>query len=65
MSETYITAHFSDIKKYANVIENRLDDDGCTLANVLADNDKFLKLAKLYKVNYILIDDSYKIDIDL
>ena len=27
MSERYIRNHFSDIKKYANVIENRLDDE--------------------------------------
>ena len=65
MSEKYITAHFSDIKKYASVIENRLDDEGCTLENVLADNAEFLKFAQLHKVNYILIDDSYVIDIDM
>ncbi len=64
MSEKYITAHFSDIKEYANVIEKRLDDE-CTLENVLADNAEFLKLAKMYKVNYILLDDSYEIDIGL
>ena len=31
MSERYIQKHFVDIKKYANAIENRLDDDCCTL----------------------------------
>ena len=45
-------------------IENRLDDD-CTLESVLKENAKFLKLAKEYKVNYILIDDKYEINIDL
>ena len=35
MSENYIRNHFSDIKKYANMIESRLDDDGCTLESVL------------------------------
>ena len=65
MSEKYITAHFSDIKKYASVIEKRLDDEECTLENVLADNAESLKLAQLHKVNYILIDDSYVIDIDM
>ena len=64
MSENYIRNHFSEIKKYANIIENRLDDD-CTLESVLKENAKFLKLAKEYKVNYILIDDKYEIDIDL
>ena len=65
MSEKYITAHFHDIKKYANVIENRIDDEGCTLENVLSDNSEFLRLAQLNKVNYILIDDNYEIDTDL
>lgn len=64
MSENYIRNHFSEIKKYANIIENRLDDD-CTLESVLKENAKFLKLAKEYKVNYILIDDKYEINIDL
>ena len=35
MSEDYIRNHFSDIKRYANVIENRLDDEWCTLESVL------------------------------
>ncbi len=65
MSEKYIRNHFSDIKKFANVIENRLDDEYCTLDSVLDDNLQVLKLAKRYNVNYILIDDSYEIDIDI
>lgn len=65
MSEKYINTHFADIKKYANVIENRIDDEYCTLENVIADNAKFLKLANSHNVNYIFIDDRYEIDIDL
>lgn len=65
MSERYINTHFADIKKYANVIENRVDDEGCTLESVLKDNAEMFELAKKHKVNYILIDDCYKINIDL
>ena len=65
MSEKYIKNHFSDIKKYASVIENRLDDEWCTLEAVLADNAQVLELAQKHKVNYCLIDDKYEIDIDL
>ena len=65
MSENYITNHFDDIKKYASVIENRLDDEWCTLESVLADNAQSLELAQKHKVNYILIDDKYEVDIDL
>lgn len=61
MSENYIINHFSDIKKYANVVENRLDDECCTMESILQDNAEILKLAKIHNVNYILIDDKYEI----
>ena len=64
MSEQYIRKHFDDIKKYANVIENRLDDSWCTLESVLEDNREVLALAHKYEANYILIDDQYEINID-
>ena len=65
MSEKYIKNHFEDIKKYANVIENRLDDEWCTMESVLADNAEVLSLAQKHNVNYILIEDEYEIGIDL
>lgn len=65
MSENYIRNRFDDIKKYANVIENRLYDECCTMENLIADNAEFLKLAQIHNVNYILIDDKYEIDINL
>ena len=63
MSEQYVRHHFDDIKKYANVIENRLDDSWCTIESVLEDNREVLKLAQKYDVSYILIDEQYKIDL--
>ena len=65
MSEKYIRNHFEEIKKYANLIENRLDDEGCTIESALADNVEVLSLAQKHNVNYILIEDSYEIDVDL
>ncbi len=65
MTEKYIKNHFADIKKYANVIENRLDDEWCTIESVLADNAEILALAQRHNVNYILIDDKYEINIEL
>lgn len=65
MSENYIKNHFNYIKKYASAIESRLDDEWCTMESVLEDNAQFLELAKKNNVNYVLIDDKYKIDIDL
>ena len=65
MSEGYIRNHYADIKSYASIIESRLDDDDCTLESVIEDNRQVLELAIAHEVNYILIDDEYKIDIDL
>ena len=65
MSEEYIKNHFADIINYANIIEHRLDDGGCTKERVLADNAEILSLAQKHNVNYILIEDKYEINIDL
>lgn len=65
MTEAYITNNFDNIKKYANVVENRLDDESCTIESVLADNAKALSLARKHNLNYILIEDNYEIDVNL
>ena len=65
LSETYIRNHFDDVKQYANVIETRLDDSWCTLESTLEDNAAVLAGAKTHGVNYILIEDEYKIEIEL
>ena len=65
LSEKYIKNNFNDIKKYASIIENRLDDDWCTIESALEDNAQILSLAQEYNVNYILIDDKYEINIKL
>ena len=62
MSEKYIKSHFEDIKRYWNIIENRLDDD-CTIEEILEDNSKVLEQVKLHNLNYILIDENYEINI--
>ena len=64
MSEKYIRSHFGDISAYANIIENRSDDEWYTMESALTDNAEILKNAKKYKVNYILIEDKYEINID-
>ena len=64
MSDEYIKNHFEDIKRFATVIENRLDDD-FTLENALLENAENLSLAKQHNLNYILIEDEYKPDINI
>ena len=61
MSETYIRNHFADIKTFASVIEDRLDDEYCTLESVLEDNAGFLERANKQGAEYILIDSEYEI----
>lgn len=65
MSTDYIKNHFTSIKRYANAIESRLDDEWCTMESVLEDNKKFLELAQKHGANYVLIDGKYEINIDL
>ena len=65
MSENYIRNHFDDIKKYASVIEERLDDEWCTFESVLEDNKKVFQLATSRKVNIVLIDNEYDVDITI
>lgn len=65
MSERYIKEHFDDIKNYASVIEQRGDDLDCTIESVLRDNALMLDMCKTNNLNYILIDDEYRIDPEL
>lgn len=65
MSENYINNHFSDIKKFANVVEDRLDDEDCTRESVLRDNARILELCRRHAAEYILIDEEYQVDVEL
>lgn len=65
MTKEYIEKHFSAIKKYANTIENRLDDSYCTIESMIEENMENFNMCKKYDCNYILIEDEYKVDIDL
>ena len=64
MSEKYIKNHFEDIKKHANVIENRLYDE-CTMEEVLKANATYLEQAKKHNLNCILIEEKYEVDADV
>ena len=65
MSGSYIQNHFSDIKRYANVIEHRLDDSYCTMDHLLEENARCLSLCKAYGLPYVWIDREYPADIPL
>ncbi|MGI6279580.1 MAG: adenylate kinase [Acutalibacteraceae bacterium] len=65
MSENYIKNHFTDILKFASVIEKRLDDSDCAMATLLNDNIRNLEMCKKYGLDYILIDKIYSVDLML
>ena len=60
MSQKYIEEHFSDIEKYANVIEQRLCDE-FSKADLIAENAYNLAQCKAYNLPYILIDGEYNL----
>lgn len=62
MSKKYIENHFDNIKKYANVIEHRGDDEDCTLDSVIRDNEEILNQCIQHGAKYIFIDEEYHID---
>ena len=64
MTSHYIENYFSDIKNYANIIEKRLDDSWFTKEIALNENLKNLEQCQRNDCHYILIDDSYHVDID-
>ena len=60
MSDRYIDNHFDHIRRFASCIENRLDDDYCTLQNIRNDNQMFLNGCIQNHLDYTLIDDDYE-----
>ncbi|MCH5270827.1 MAG: adenylate kinase [Lachnospiraceae bacterium] len=65
MSDKYIEDHFDNIKKFASVIEDRLDDEGLTIEMIRRDNARMLKKCIKHGAEYILIDEDYRIEIEL
>ena len=61
MSRQYIQNHFDEIRKYANVIEDRMDDAGCTMEMLYREN-AVLEQCQKHGVQYLLIDGEYNID---
>ena len=64
MSRRYIETYFSDIEKYACEIEKRVDDSWCTKQFLLEENAYYLDMCQKYKYTTVLIDESYKVDVD-
>lgn len=65
MTEHYINTHFTDIQKYADVIEQRLDHSALTRKELIEENAANLARCQEYGCNYLLIDKEYTVQIDL
>lgn len=65
MTKDYIENNIKLIKKYSNVIEKRLDNSYLNKENLIKENQENLKMCKKYSLNYILIDKSYNVYINL
>ncbi|MBR6752490.1 MAG: adenylate kinase [Clostridia bacterium] len=65
MTENYICRHFDDIRTYASVIEDRGDDEGCTLEQVLEDNKNVAEQCRKHGIQPVLIDEEYQVNVTL
>ena len=64
MSRNYIESHFDDIRSYGSAIEQRLDDSGLSEDSLIRDNENALRLCQENGCDYILLDDSYSIELE-
>ena len=62
MSEKYIRSNFNDIVRYSNIIENRKYDE-LNMEELIKANIEILNKVKEHKLNYILIDDKYNVEV--
>ncbi len=65
MSERYIRNHFDDIRKFACIIEDRGKDEACTQETMSREHAQLLAQCIKHGVSYILIDQTYQIEITL
>lgn len=65
MSRQYIQNHFGDIQTYASVIEDRMEDEGCTMEMLCRENAAVLEQCQKHGAPYLLIDGAYRVDITI
>lgn len=62
-SDEYIEKHFTDIMKFENCIEDRLDDGYCTVELLKRDNRSFREGCERNGLPYALIEEQYEQEI--
>ena len=63
MTEEYLRNHFSDLRRYASVVENREEEPELDLAELIRDNAANLAKCREYGCEVILIDDKYQVEL--
>ena len=63
MTEEYLRNHFSDVRRYASVVENREEELELDLAELIRDNAANLAKCREHGCEVILIDDKYQVEL--
>lgn len=58
-SDSYIDAHFGDIKQHASCVETRLDDDYCTVEVIKRENHYYYEGCKAADLEVVMIENDY------
>ena len=62
MTEAYLRARFDDVRRYANVVENRISD-GLSLEALIRDNAENLAKCRQHGCEVLLIDGEYQVEL--
>ena len=63
MTEDYLRNHFSDVRRYASVVENREEEPALDLQEFIRDNAAKLAKCREHGCEVILIDDKYNVEL--
>lgn len=63
MTEEYLRSHFSDVRHYASVVENREEEPELDLTELIRDNTVNLAKCREHGCEVILIDDAYRVEL--
>ena len=61
-SKEYIETHYSDILKYASIIEKRLDDACLDMAELIRENEENLAMCSRHGLYCLLMEQDYNVD---
>jgi hypothetical protein len=56
--------NFDAIRSYGSVIEQRLDDSGLSMEELIRENEENLQLCRKHDNPYILVEDVYDIPLE-